>query len=99
MQIVIEISDSLYSKLIDMNSDSDTCSFNESTLVESIQHGTPLPKNHGRFIDADELLISERPKGIADDVWKESHIYKLLSDAPTIIEADKAESEVKINNG
>ena len=55
-----------------------------------IAKGTPLPKEHGRLKDADEILTSERPKGITDDVWKESHIYKLLSNAPTIIEADKA---------
>ena len=42
MQIVISISESLYDRLIHMNSDRDTCSFNESVLVESIQNGTPL---------------------------------------------------------
>lgn len=91
MQIVIEISDSLYSKLIDMNSDSDTCSFNESTLVESIQHGTPLPKGHGRLIDADYIaLIDEQFYNPSDYYVAEGAI----EDATTIIEADK-ESEDK----
>ena len=58
-------------------------------MGDAIANGTPLPKGHGRLKDVDELLTSERPKGIADDIWKESHIYKLLSNAPTIIEADK----------
>ena len=55
MQIVISISDSFYDRLIDMNSDSDTCSFNESALVESIQNGIPLPEKHGDLIDKSEL--------------------------------------------
>lgn len=61
-------------------------------VVQGIKNGTPLPKGHGNLIDVNELLISERPKGITDDVWKESHIYKLLSNVQTIVEADKAES-------
>ena len=56
-------------------------------IKEALRSAIPLPKGHGVLKDADALLISEKPKGIADDVWKESHIYKLLSNAPTIIEA------------
>ena len=61
--------------------------------INAIEAGTILPKGHGKLIDVEKLLTSEKPNGIADDVWKESHIYKLLSNAPTIIEADMAESE------
>ena len=77
-----------------------------------IGNGIPLPKGHGRLIDADafiatledaskrhkykELLINDRLT--VDDVFKaiiESLQNKGLAegDAPTIIEADKAESE------
>jgi hypothetical protein len=58
-------------------------------VYRAIENGTILPENHGRLIDADELLSKERPNGISDDVWEESHIYKMLTNAPTIIEADK----------
>ena len=34
MQVVINITDSFYDRLIHMDSDNDTCSFNESALVE-----------------------------------------------------------------
>lgn len=46
-----------------------------------ILNSTPLPKGHGRLIDADEL---ESRMKIG---------YCIVRDAPTIIEADKAESE------
>lgn len=87
MQIVIEISEKEYNYYKDASN-----FWGYSKLREIILNGTPLPKGHGNLKDADELLTSERPKGIADDVWKESHIYKLLSNAPTIIEADKEQT-------
>lgn len=90
MKIVIDIPEEDYKHIL--HRQREYC-ITTSKLEDVIAKGTPLPKGHGRLIDADELLTSERPKCIADDVWKESHIYKLLSNAPTIVEADKAESE------
>lgn len=49
-----------------------------------IANGTPLPKGHGRLIDADALW----KKWVFDAIGKQE-----IDDAPTIIEADKAESE------
>lgn len=43
-----------------------------------IANGTPLPKGHGRLIDLDDLYDLDRRK---------------VEYAPTVIEADKAESE------
>ena len=37
-----------------------------------------------RTIDADAYLERERPRGLSDDVWHQSHLYKSISDAPTI---------------
>ena len=63
----------------------------QSNVIVSIMNGTPLPKGHGRLIDADALgeelhRYTEAP-----------YLYalKVFNDAPTIIEADKAESEDK----
>lgn len=84
MQIVIKISDSLYSKLIDMNSESDTCSFNESALVESIQNGKPLPKGHEDLIDRGEVI-----KSLFDYHNGEKTIGQCIDDVPAIIEEDK----------
>ena len=52
---------------------------------EAIYNGTPLPKGHGRLIDADAMW----------DIYHSNDydFYEALDDALTIIEADKAESE------
>lgn len=94
MQIVINISDSLYDRLIKMNSDSDTCSFNESALVESIQNGTPLPKGHGNLKDVgkcDRKLFYQQCGG-ANSLINVKTAFDMLLSLPTIIEAD---NEVK----
>ena len=68
-------------------------------LTDAIKNGTPLPKGHGRLIDADEII-----KIITDvDGYERfensnlfaKHYYDVVKEAPTIIEADKAESEVE----
>lgn len=56
-------------------------------VAKAIKNCTVLQAYHGRLIDADAYLEHERPNGIAEDVWKESHIYKSISDAPTVVEA------------
>ena len=55
--------------------------------TDIIANGTPLPKGHGRLIDADELL-KEHPK-------MDTYAFPstAIESAPTIIEADKAKSE------
>lgn len=90
LKIVINISHSLYDRLIDMNIDSDTCSFNESALVESIQNGMLLPKGYGRLGDLDFLakrIKSKPPIGEIGKVVLEECYQEVLS-AKTIIEAD-----------
>ena len=49
-----------------------------------IENGTPLPKGHGRLIDADELMALAHEEGAYDYVSA-----KEIADAPTIIEAEK----------
>ena len=53
--------------------------------VLAIANGTPLPKGHGRLIDADIIWDSYH----ANDY----DFYEALDDTPTIIGADTAESE------
>lgn len=90
MQIVINVDNELYEYFSKRRTMHDNGYFSHiGKLIKALRGGSLLPKGCGRLIDADELLASERPRGIADDVWKESHIYKLLSNAPTIIKADK----------
>ena len=42
--VVIQISENLYNRLIHMDPDKDCASFNESALVEIVQKGTLLPE-------------------------------------------------------
>lgn len=51
-------------------------------ILDSILNGTPLPKGHGRLIDADAVLVE--PLG---------NTYKDIDTAETIIEADRREEE------
>ena len=86
MQIVIDISDIKYQWIKDnpLTYDNKYC--------EAIRNGAPLPKGHGRLIDADALC---------DYFWdNRSRLYThkdlriAIDNAPTIIEAD-IESEDK----
>lgn len=57
-------------------------------LMENVQKGTPIPKGHGRLIDADTLydntkLCHTEEDGTACVEWRE------INDAPTIIERDE----------
>ncbi len=52
----------------------------DNPLKVYIANGTPLPKGHGRLVDANAIL--EDPYG---------NTYKDIDIAETIIEADKAE--------
>lgn len=57
-------------------------------MKDALMNGTPLPKGHGRLIDAEmyrrEMLDS-----------REFDFFKTLDMQPTIIETDKAEGEVE----
>ena len=81
MKIVIDIPEELYD-MMKTYQGLDNAYF-------AIKHGTPLPKGHGRLIDAEELLkhqylIDDSATLSARDVVE---VYD-IEDAPTIIEAD-----------
>ena len=86
MQIVIDIPENLYKATVnglDANGIWD--------LRLAVKNGTPLPKGHGRLIDADRLrsMYSINRANFNTVVG----IQKWIDDAPTIIDADKEESE------
>ena len=81
MQIVIDINEDYY-KMIKYDVDRGT----DYLPCVLIANGTPLPKGHGRLIDADALNFN------AD--YNEPLISKFDFDqAPTIIEADKEDED------
>lgn len=82
MQIVIDIQDDVYRVLkedIYPIPDTERLTLVFKTLVKK---GTPLPKGHGRLVDADTYR-----KEMLDS--REFDFFKRLDMQPTIIEADK----------
>lgn len=96
MQIVIDIDENVFTRLFDNGTDFYDID-DILAMAKSIRKGTPLPKGHGRLIDADALNIrmEQRMDEIGDDesIWESSNVKTALDMfAPTIIEAD-TESE------
>jgi len=97
MKLVIDISEGLYEWI-----KSEYKNPNGEVVYVAIANGTPLPKKHGRLIDANDIDKILRPIEKGDDeraVTFETAI-RLIHDAlnrmPTIIEADKTEKEDKV---
>lgn len=82
MQIVIDISEDVYNYI-----KANGARIPYYKLTDAIKKGIPLPKGHGRLIDADELELD------ADwDDYDDGYIAyseSMIKYASTIIEADK----------
>ena len=75
MKILIEIDDNLYKDVKKYTN-------RYRSLGEAVANGKPLPKGHGRLIDADTLV----------DGFEDNYEFcEALNATPTIIEADKNE--------
>ena len=93
MQIVIDIPEGVYNQIVEQDLD--------GIMANAIKHGTPLPKGHGRLIDADDLIQdiiddnqlcifnSESERIVHDEMV--NFAIDRLADCLTIIEADKSE--------
>lgn len=101
MQIVIDIPEATYEMIKEMQKRNGTEYMNE--LESGVAKGTPLPKGHGRLIDANSIYQIVRPLDPSDDQWgmtaytAKKLVHKVFNLAPTIIEAD-TESEDKNEN-
>lgn len=58
-----------------------------------IKNGTPLPKGHGRLIDADDIRVIELEDSLHFIQHKKGDDVDVYIDAPTIIEADREAEE------
>ena len=89
IELVIKIPEELY-----RNKKGYLTNMDAHMICDAVAKGTPLPKGHGRLIDADKLYITTittddySGNEVLDVVLKED-----IDSAPTIIEADKEESE------
>ena len=82
MQIVIDISEKQYEIAKEYVETVD----DKSSLAKAIVNGVPLPKGHGRLFDEKDIIN-------AHDNYELSWLN--LDAVKPILEADKAESEVK----
>ncbi len=84
MQLVIDIPEEIQLALINnIQLSVDQQSICDSYIKQAIINGIPLPKGHGRLIDADSL-----PLHAIDDANYGSNYIRI---APTIIEAESEE--------
>lgn len=97
MQIVIDIPDAEYQRLIAQDGMSHT---DAEIVVNAFYNGTPLPKGHGRLIDAKDLAKEiNRAWMLWEKKGEDCYLFAdvitpLLVSRQTIIEAD-TESEDK----
>ena len=83
IELVIKIPEEIRLALInDIKLSQDQKFISDSYISRAIINGIPLPKGHGRLIDADSIHM---PFDICNGEEAIDYIY----DAPTIIEADK----------
>ena len=92
MQIVIDIPGGYYKAIKEIPVEQST----GDMII--IQNGIPLPKGHGRLIDADAFLSkvkADREHSAYARSWTADDVLNVLNNsyAPTIIEADILESE------
>ena len=57
-------------------------------VVQGIKNGKPIPKCHGRLIDADDIKVIELEDSLHIIRHEKGDEIDVYIDAPTIIEAD-----------
>ena len=93
MKVVIDIPDQMYQKIKETNmviSGRRSGRTFDYILFNAVNTGTPLPKGHGRLIDADALALTWH-ESFMGGMSISSGMINDFHDAPTIIEADKAQ--------
>ena len=88
MKIVIDIPEEVY-KAHKMG---DISPWIVNAIDEAVYNGIPLPKNHGRLGDLDYLYKKFKANGC-----KDSNVYRLIKDEPTIIKGTKESTDADSN--
>jgi len=89
MQIVIDIPMDAYNNLIKYGY-KNLGSFDCGNILKAVTNGTPLPKGHGRLIDADAF---ERRCMFDSDIEDMQDVIYALRDYKSIIEADEGSED------
>ena len=97
MKLVIDIDDKVYGLLkyfekglgLDNKKDDDV----KTALMRAVLNGIPLPKGHGRLIDADEL---KKHKYHDSNRYENAVAVAQIDWAETVIGADKGEQESEV---
>lgn len=89
IELVIKIPEETYNLVKSWNYPTDTA---HRMLFELVTNGVPIPKGHGRLKDVDKLETHDEydGQGFTKSVYQDD-----IDNLPTIIEADKGESEDK----
>lgn len=96
MKLVIDIPEEEYNGIEPfLNGEKIKGGFNLYRVLEIVMNGTPLPKGHGRLIDADKEIYELNEMKVQGETFTTAVNFAkiLMRKAPTIIEADKVESE------
>ena len=92
MQIVIDIPEGVYEDIVEHDGENREGAKSAYYFEKVIQNGTPLPKGHGRLIDAD-ALFDYFGNDALDEVTRSNIEYFINETNGIIIKADKSESE------
>lgn len=91
IELVIKIPEKLYTEYLAVQLGRGNGKTFVHTLLKAIKEGTPLPKGHGRLIDANKAIREENSKLVDfDTINTKDRSYcryarMILNDAPTII--------------
>lgn len=94
MKLLIELDEEVFNEIVSADDASHLSrAFLKGSHLyfkESLQNGTPLPKGHGRLIDADKIQFENTEFDTYGDY---SRAFDAIDYAPTVIEADKEKEE------
>ena len=90
IELVIKIPEKVYNALTHTEFDANLV---VDEMRKAIVQGTPLPKGHGRLIDADDIRVIELEDSLHIIRHEKGDEIDVYIDAPTIIEADKEQTD------
>lgn len=87
MKLIIDIDEQEYNLIQSLDWKNGELGYDKCWIA--VHNGTPLPKGHGRLIDADKFDVICLTNKSDEFVNGVEHILEQIDNAPTIIEADK----------